>query len=70
MDGTRLGRGFLDGKPCVGEEDVFDYEEVPSRCRSSASMLQFQGLPDEHGRYGVNRLSTGTKYVLKLRFGH
>lgn len=70
MDGARLGRGFLDGKPCVSEEDMFDYEEVPSRRRSSSKMLQLQGLPDTHGRYGADRLSTGTKFVLKLRFGH
>ncbi len=70
MDGMRLGRGFLDGKPCVGEDDVFEFEEVPSRRRSSASLLQFQGLPDAHGQYGINRLSTGTKFVLKLRYGH
>jgi 8-oxo-dGTP pyrophosphatase MutT (NUDIX family) len=70
LDGCSLGRGFLDGAPCVTQEDEFSFFEVPMRHQSSGKLLALQGLPDSNGQYGPDRLSTGTKYVLKLRFGH
>ncbi len=60
LDGTTLGRGFLDGFPCVEASDLFAFEEVPSRRSASAPLLELQGLPDPvSGQYLPNRLSTG-----------
>lgn len=69
MDGHLLGRGFLHGEQCVSDGDAFPFFDVPTRSISSGSLKAFQGLPVD-GKYGPNRISTGTKYVLKLRFGH